>query len=222
MALLATNNPGEFAIPELGRIIRLTEWEEKDIYDTVALANTTSLDGNIVEFFLNVQAKRDVDTNLRTAGKMPARHELICMKPGVFVQPLWGNIPPTLFSQLAIYAGGLFSLEKNAKAQVSRTHLWRMQTGYGMVAYGLDVAGAATSVAPSSLGVASPAAIPPLLIPFVIQPEDDFDVEIRFEASGAATANTAGVTPVYAAAVLDADTAIKTILHGFVKSPASK
>lgn len=223
MSLLPTNDPGVFVIPELGKNVRLSEWEEKDIYDTVALPAATQLVGNEIEFFTTVEGKRDIDTNMKTGGKMPARHELIVMKPSIYVLPMWGTAIPELADQLAIYAEGLYELNKNQKPQVSRTHLWRLQSGYGFVAYGLNTSGAAATVAPSSLGVASPAAIPPLLIPFTLQPDDDFDATIKFDASRAGVENSAGAAaPTFSSRTLASATAIKAFLHGFVKSPGTK
>ena len=223
MALIPTQRPGEFIIPELGRAIQLTEWEEMDIYDTMALPAATALAGNTLTYYTGVENRRAVDTNLKTSSKMPARHELIVMKPSVFVLPMWGTAIVELADQLAFYSEGTYELNKNSKPQVSRTHMWRLQSGYGFVAYGLNVAAPGAPVAPSSLGVASPAAIPPLLIPFVIQPEDDFDVRIVFEASRAGVVNNAGAAaPVFATRTTAAAMAIKVFLHGFVKSPGSK
>ena len=60
MALSPTTEPGVFAIPELGRMIKLTEWEEMDVYDTLALPAATQLAGNTLTFFTGVENRRSV------------------------------------------------------------------------------------------------------------------------------------------------------------------
>lgn len=220
MGLMPTNEPGVFAIPEIQKLVKLTEWEEKDIYDTIAIDAATQLAGNTFELFTDVENKRDIDSNLSTGGKMPARSDLIVLKPSLYVQPMWGTAVCDLSDAVAIYHEGLYELEKNSKPQVSKTHLLRLQSGYGVVAYGLTVG--ATAVAPTSLGVASPAAIPPLLIPFTLQPEDDFKGEIAFQQSRAGAENNAGLAPTFTSYTLAQDVAIKAFLHGFVKGPATK
>jgi len=222
--LVPTANPGEFAIPALGVKIALKDWEEKDIYDTICLPGAVTLAAaGTLEFFTNVQGKRKgIDTNLRKNAATPARHELIVLKPGVFCKPKWGTSIPEMADQLAVYEEGTYRLAKNQKDQVTETHLWRMATGYGFVAYGVDLAAPGVVVAPGTLGVASPAAIPPLLVPFAIGPEDDFEVEVKYETSLAGQAVGAVAAPAFTSHTLAADTPIMSILHGFVKSPGTR
>lgn len=222
--LVPTNRPGEFAIPALGVKIALKDWEEKDLYDTIVLPGGTSLtNASKLEFFTNVQGKRKgIDTNLRKNAQTPARHELIVLKPGIFVKPKWGTAIPEMADQLSVYEEGTYLLDKNQKPQVTVTHLWRMATGYGFVAYGVDLAAPGVTVAPGSLGVASPAAIPPLLVPFAINPDDDFEVDLEFEGSLAGLAVPGVGAPAFTSHTLAANTPIMAILHGFVKSPGTR
>jgi len=219
MPLTQTNDPGKFALPELGVIIQISEWEEKDVYDTLAIDGGTQLAGETFPFFTDVEQKQRCDTNLKKGASMPSRTNLIVLKPSLRVKPLWGQAIATLEDQIAIYEEGIYYLNKNDKPQVTFTHLMRLQSGYGVVAYGLST-GAAT--APTSLGVASPAAIPPLLIPFELQPDDDFDGHLDFVASRAGAQNQAGTTPVFASHVLGVDVAVVNYLHGFVKAPGTR
>jgi len=221
MPLTPTNVPGVFLLPEIGAEIKLSEWEEMDIYDTVALPATTVLAGNVLNFFRNVGNKSGLDTNLETDGKVPGRHEVIVMKPSIFVVPQWGTAQPNLDDQIAIYGEGVYELQKNRKIQITETHLWRLQSGYGIVAYGLNPAGGTAT--PTSLGVASPAAIPPLLIPFMLAADDTFSATLTFQQSTAGVANNAGLAaPVFASFPIGNDTAIKNFLHSFVKSPGTR
>ena len=86
----------------------------------------------------------------------------------------------------------------------------------------MDLAAPGVVVAPGSLGVASPAAIPPLLVPFAIQPDDDFEVRIRYELSAAGQAVGAVAAPAFASHILAQPTAVMAVLHGFMKSPGTK
>lgn len=219
MPLQQTSDPGKFALPELGLFITISEWEEKDIFDTIAIDGGTTLSGENFPFFTDVEQKQKCDTNLKKGASMPSRTNLIVLKPSLRVKPVWGTAIATLFDQFSIYEEGVYYLNKNDKPQVTSTHLMRMQSGYGVVAYGLSTG---TAIAPTSLGVASPAAIPPLLIPFEIQPPDDFDGHLDFVASRAGTQNQAGTTPVFASHQLDLDVAIVNYLHGFVKAPGTR
>ncbi len=222
--LVPTDKPGEFAIPALGTKIALKDWEEKDIYDTIAIGGGAQLAGvvDLLEFFTNVQGKRRVDTNLRRNAATPARHEIIVLKPGIFCKPKWGTATAELADQMAIYEEGVYELVKNEKPQVTETHLWRLATGYGFVGYGIDFAAPGVVVAPGSLGVASPAAIPPLLVPFTIGPDDDFSVTVQYQASLAGVAFGAVAAPAFVSHTLAQTTAVMAVLHGFVKSPGTK
>jgi hypothetical protein len=222
--LVPTNVPGEFAIPALGAKIALKDWEEKDIYDTIAIGGGAQLvnDVDTLEFYTNVQGKRRIDTNLKKNSATPARHEIIVLKPGFFVKPKWGTATAELADQLAFYEEGVYELVKNEKPQVTESHLWRMATGYGFVAYGVDFGAPGVTVAPGSLGVASPAAIPPLLVPFTIGPEDDFAVTVRYQNSQAGVAAAAVGAPAHVSHTLAQTTACMAVLHGFVKSPGTK
>lgn len=214
--------PGAFAIPGLGKTIKLTEWSEQDIFDTWVLPATAQLQVvNELRFYTNVDGKNPIDTNLTTNSKMPARHSAIVLKVGVFVPPKWGASTPELADQMAIYQEATFELLKNRKTQVEETHLWGLATGYGFVGYGIDFGGPAVTVAPGSNGVASPSAIPPLLVPFELNDDDDFQGRLRFHASAAA-ATIAGVTAAWTSHTLAQDTPIMVALHGFVKSPATR
>ena len=221
MALIGTGKPGEFQIPELGKTINLTEWEEADIYDTVAIAAQVSLQGGTISFYTAPTGKNKADTNLRTSSKLPARHEVIVFKVGVYVCPIWGTALPQLSDVAAFYHEGALQVRKNTKAEVTYSHLLRFPSGYGLVAYGLDP-GATHNYAPVTLGIASPAAIPPLLVPWSLQADDDFDADIVFEASGAGTAYNGVAAPGWTSSDTTDVLATKLILHGFIKSPATK
>jgi len=93
--------------------------------------------------------------------------------------------------------------------------------GYGLVGYGLNP-GEVANIALQTLGIASPAAIPPLLVPWTITYDDDFDATIRFMASGAGVAFNAVGVPGYTSFTTADDIGVKLIFHGFTKSPATK
>jgi hypothetical protein len=221
--MIPTQTPGEFAIPALGKKILLSEWTEQDVYDVWAVPAATPVT-TITElsFFTNVQGKAAIDTNQRRNAQTSARHSVIVLKPGVYVLPSWGGQYADMADQIALYQMGTYELLKNNRAQIPETHMWGLATGYGFVAYGVDKAAPGVACAPGSLGVASPGAIPHLLVPFTITPDDDFEVKMRFTASRAA-ATVGGVTATWTDATLGAaDVAIMCTLHGFVKAPGTR
>lgn len=221
------NQPGVFQTPE-GRVIKLSEWDEMDVYDTIVFPGGETLQAiSEVTFFTAVQGKAKIDTNLTTNGKVPARHELLVLKAGIFVAPKWGAAHPELADQCAVYQEGTYELLKNQKPQVYEQHMWGRQTGMGFVAYGVDFAVPAVTIAPGSLGVASPAAIPPLLVPFSLAAgaggDDDFEVDLRFTASRAAIPLGAGpTTAAWTSHTLAEDTPVMAVLHGFMKAPGTR
>lgn len=221
MSLIATKEPGVFIMPELGKQINLTEWEEADIYDTAAIASGSTFQGGRIEFFTSPQGKSEADTNVRTPSKLPARHEVIVLKIGVYVPPTWGTATPPISDVSAFYHEGAIEVLKNRKAEVSKSHMLRFPSGYGLVAYGLNP-GDGINIAPQSLGVASPAAIPPLLVPWQMTHGDDFEARIEFSASGAGAQFGSSAAPTFTSHTLADDLAVKLIMHGFIKSPATK
>lgn len=225
MALLTpTGTSGEFMLAT-GQKIRLSEWDEQDLYDTWALPAGETLSAiGTVRYFTDVQGKEKIDTNLTTNGKVPAEHEMIVLKVGIFVLPKWGQDVAPLSDQLALYQEGTWEMLKNRKVQLPEQHLWGRATGYGFVAYGVDLAAPAVVVAPGSLGVASPAAIPPLLVPFTLAHNNDFEGILRFTQSRAnkSAFGAAPSTATWSSHQLAADCAVMAVLHGFMKAPGTR
>jgi len=217
------NAPGKFAVPGLGKTIDVVEWNEQDIYDTAVIPAGAVLNTvNEVRFFTQVNGKSRVQTNLTTDGKVPARHSAIILKAGIFVQPKWGTSVPELADQMGVYQEGTYELLKNRKVQIEETHMWGAATGYGFVAYGVDFAAPAVTVAPGSNGVASPAAIPPLLVPFELSSDDDFEGRVRFGTPQGLAAFGGVAAPVFASHTLAQDVPVMFVLHGFLKAPATR
>jgi len=217
------NQPGKFAIPGLGKQIDIVEWNEQDIYDTVVYPAGLQLSAAAqVNFFTQVNGKARIQTNLTTNSKVPARHSAIVLKAGVFVQPKWGTAVPELADQMAVYQEGSWDLLKNRKVQIEETHMWGAATGYGFVAYGVDFAAPAVTVAPGSNGVASPAAIPPLLVPFELSSDDDFEGHIFMRSPAGLTAVGGVAAPAFTSHTLAQDTPVMFVLHGFLRAPATR
>lgn len=222
--LQPTNRPGVFVIPALGATVTISEWTEQDIFDVWALPTTAVLGTDVsqISFFTNVQGKTTLDTNMTRNSQTPARHSVIVLRPGLFVLPAWGTAVPDMADANAVYSGGTYEMKRSKKIIVPETHLWGLGSGYGIVAYGVDKAAPSAEVAPLSLGMASPAAQPHLLVPFQIQPEDDYEALLRFPNSNAGLALPGIAAPTYAGFALNNDIAIMAILHGFMKAPGTR
>jgi hypothetical protein len=223
--LTPTEKAGEFILTATNQRIKLTEWEEQDVWDSATLPATVQLDTAVeVEFFGGNQGnggKKTVrDTNVTKPNQLTSYNTLICLRPFMHIENTWGTSAAPLIDVQGILAGGFLAYNKNQKPIVTGSHAYRFASGYGLVAYGLDTD--AGSVAPGGSGIAGTAAQSPLLIPFQLIDTDQFDARLTFPGSRSGVSIGGVEASDWVAYTLATDVSIMVAMHGFVKRPATQ
>lgn len=203
--------PGVFQVSGTNKVLRLVEWREDNVYDTVNVQSgtTSTTAGTELEFFDSLASKKKRDTNLTKQHALPAGWELIVMKLGVYAHITTGNTECTGADLKKIYENAALS------AQINDTVIadgWALgyQVGIGM--YGSDGASGAAVIAP---GTPSIGAAPTLLVPQEINDGHDIRAKLRFDGFGWATST-------FAAPSLSVGTTVKFVFRGYLKRPLSK
>jgi hypothetical protein len=210
-AIRPTGQAGEFAIPGIGKTIKLVQWREGDIYDTVLLATAAGAvtAGSEFQLFRDIQGKDKQHTNLKTPRRLPSDSELIVSRIGLHINQAIANIAISDLDVIKIAHNLVFSF-KVGERLVAEGPVLTFQSGYG-------VTGSTTrnNTGVVTVGVASAAAAPQLLVAQPIDDSKDLDAVFRFPpATWLTTAGLAAAVP-----SLDSAAAASCYLHGFIKRP---
>ena len=166
---------GTFFIPALDKKIKIVEWHEGDVYDTVAIPAGAVAAGTNFQFFNNIQNKDPIDTNITTPNKIGAGDEMIVNRIGMYVHNAVGQIIPTPTTMKQVYECGYAEFKINRKL-VAEGWLMAFPSGYGL-------AGNTTEANQGivSNGVASTAAAMTLARPQLITTDHDLFGMLRFQ-----------------------------------------
>lgn len=208
----AGKEAGTLYIPALGKAIKLVEWREDDFFDSVSTgavnAGSTPTAGTSLEFFRDLANKNLQHTNLRTPRRIPAGSEFIMSRIGILPAQAQGNVV-YLPSDIVKAAYGVTLTFKINDRLVSEGPLFKYQSGYGVTGSTTEnAAGLAT------IGVASAAAAPNLMVAQPIMDDDDLVATVDFRAASWLTG--------YAQPTFSAGLTITLALHGFIKKPQGK
>jgi hypothetical protein len=228
MAVLrATDETGVYEIEGLGTRIRLLEWRAGSFYDTVQFASdgVTAQTQSQQYLFQNLQNKSRVFTNLdNNAGRIPALNELITNRVGAHVLQGFGNIVTSDADIIKFAHAAYVRFAVNQSRLVVDAPLYTLQSGYGVTG---STTRNATGIA--TIGVASAAAAPQLLVAQPIGPNDSIsgsDSYIAIQANnwsqsgsisgGSAIIPQPNVLPTFATSVF-----LTLFLDGLIKKPAT-
>lgn len=190
------------------KIVKLVEWREDYVYDTVDFLVGVQALGAQVIFFQNVQNKQRVDCNITTPRKLQAGAEMVLNQIGVMP------------CHNAVHSAANVAAIDTAWA-IERLH-YNLQINGISVAQGpvhnfppgLGVTGSALAGGVLTNGVASPAAVPRLLVPQTITEKDN-------TIEGFLTHDTAAWAT-YVTATLTQSLAVRNVLRGYMTSAVGK
>jgi hypothetical protein len=217
--------PGEFRVTtaEGSKTVKLVEWREDYVYDTIEVAAGAAALGQQYLFFVSTTGpagapKLKCDTNIRTARRLSSGQEMILNQIGVGVQHnRWtAGIATSEVSNVdACWAIERlhYILEIN-QITMAEGPVGAFPPGWGCV--GVADLGVGAGAGFVNNGVASPAAVPRLLVPQNIYSENDI--------SGTLTHHAAGwtVTGYTAPAIGIGGMSIKNTLRGYIKTAVGK
>jgi hypothetical protein len=229
MAVLrATDETGVYEIEGLGTRIRLLEWRAGSFYDTIQFASngvTAQQQGQQL-LFQNLTNKTRQFTNLdNNAGRIPALNELITNRVGAHILQAFGDTVISDSDIIKLAHSAYLRFAVNQSRLVADAPLYTFQSGFG-------VTGSTTrnNTGIATVGVASAAAAPQLLVAQPIGPNDSSsgsDSYIALFANNWASTTVQGATPsatVPAANVLptfDTSMFVTIFLDGLIKKPAT-
>jgi len=225
MAVLrATNQTGVYEIEGLGTKIRLLEWRAGAFYDTVQFASNgvdAQPAGTQQYLFQNLQNKNRQFSNLdNNAGRLPALNELITNRVGAHVLQAFGNQLITDSDIIKFAHAAYMRVSVNQTRMIFDAPLYTAQSGYG-------VTGVTTrnNTGVVTIGVASAAAAPQLLVAQPIGPNDSIgtDSYIVLYNNNWATAGGSPnpILPPVVMPTFDTSVFCTVFLDGLVKKPAT-
>lgn len=200
---------GELRIPSLGRSIRLVEWREDDFFDTEQFAAVTPTAGSSLEFFRDLSDKNIQHTNLKTPRRIPAGSEFILTRIGLVPHQALANTLVTDDDIIKMSYACSLRFQINDRL-ISEGPMFKYQSGYGVTG---STTRNATGVV--TLGVASAAAAPNLLVAQSVK--DDDDLNATLDVKDNAWINGGSTMP-----TLTTRAAVSLMLHGLIKKPQGK
>lgn len=225
MALRAVRGqPGTYVIPELGKAYILTESYEGDKYDTVEVWSPVGAvvagqipAGSAFQFFQNPQNKREIDTNLRTPGRLPIAEGMVLHRVGLMVHLAGGNITPIGADIKKVLEDAYFHFDVNNKT-IAEGPALAFPSGMGLTGMTQEA-----NQCVISNGVASSAAAMTLIRPQDLTgKEHEIFGEITYQARiWLASAQYTGAFVGNQIPTLFNPILVKCLLHGLVKAKAT-
>lgn len=190
--------PGQVYNPATGKVSKINEVFEDDIYDTIETDTGAITAGTEYLFFNSMANKKFQHANTTTAARIPSHHKLKLTRVGAHVRQVNNNADVPYADSARIYEQ--FALEfKLGQRLVTRRPLVTYQSGYGMSGGGV------------SLGMPSHAAAPRLAETQDVDDETDLNAKAFYGGTGW-TSSTTGPS-------LSARALITLFLHGMIAKP---
>jgi len=168
-----------FKDPVTGETVRQVDIKNKfegAIWDTIAIPAGLMGAGTNFNFFRDVTNKELIDTNMSSSRRLLSGTRLEVHYIGLYIPQAAGNTVARLDDAKKISDAGLCDIKLN-RLQIAEKPAFMLPTGYGLVGYS-----SRTDTENFTLGVPSTAAIRRLLVPQVIESEQDINAVLRFDA----------------------------------------
>lgn len=205
--------PGLFSIRTAKgeQYMKLVEWTESQVYDTIQIAAALLTGGQEWQYFQNLQNKLKVDCNLATPRRLTSGTEMILNQIGIMPGHNYSNFTESAPIDFAAACERLHYQLRLNNTLIVQGPVHCFPSGFGVVG--------STTVATTGYltnGVASPAAVPRLLVPQNVTADNDISATLTHSAApwivGAGyTAPTFG-QPMF----------IKNTLRGYIKTSVGK
>jgi len=168
--------PGEFNIPGVGtREIR--NWKEDVVYDNIELPVSIS-SGNNYEFFTNVVVgKSFLETNLDQSNRLPEGYEMEVRKMGLMLPP---SISLDDAKDITENSYIEFITGRNNVRRKGPTWMWPCDGMGTVISHSTDYQTSVEIKNCTQIGVPSPSAVPPLLLPINLTHKLNFKMLLTF------------------------------------------
>jgi hypothetical protein len=214
--------PGLFRDPDTQQIFNIRDFREGDKYDTVAIPATVLpiSFGTELVFFLNIQNKRDLDTNLKTQRKLSAGESMVLDRIGLYPRSAVGDSVALPRDIKKIFEDSFFRLKVNDILQDEGPAI-KFPSGYGL--YGQTTE---TDAGVISVGVPATASASRLAKKQLLNQNHELDGVLRFDQRTWLGGANDGLGPVIGAGVatpvLEGNLLITCFLHGLIRSAVTK
>jgi hypothetical protein len=179
---------GMFILPD-GREIKIADTRYGTVIDTVALPAGSIVAGTELTFFQDVNNKRDIDSSIRSPGRVPSGTELVLDSVGLYVLSAFGNMLATPSDIKRAIDGAYlrFTINGIVQAEGPAVHF---HSGIGFA--GNTVEGGQGIV---SIGVPATGSVRLLDIPQLITKDHDIRATLRWDDRLWAGTGAGGVFP---------------------------
>lgn len=198
--------PGEFLVPELGRVIRITDVRQDDFYDTVAIPAALFTAGTQYKPFDSISGKGKQNCNVTTARRIPGRNRFNLLRVGFVLRQAAGATLALAADLIRTYEAGALKFSINTRL-VTEGPFIKYQSGYGITGQSTE-----NAVSLITLGTASQVAAPKFIAAQPINDEDDLDCELNFPGTASWDSNVAMPTTT-------ARMHASVFLHGIIEKP---
>ena len=222
--------PGLFRDPsDPNTIVNIRDFREGDKYDTICIPTGAQAAGTEFNFFQNLQAKREIDCNLRTPSKLSAGESMVMDRIGLHVRLGTGLSFPAPQDVKAILENAFYRLKINDILQDEGPAI-KFPSGYGL--YGQTTESGQGIV---TNGVPASASTSRLVKKQLLNQNHELFGNLRFQARSWLTSAVGGTAPFTAGDELvtivvqtnettptNCGVLITNYLHGLIRAAVSK
>jgi hypothetical protein len=214
--------PGLFR-DEAGQVVNIRDFRESDKWDDVVIPSGLAITpGSALEFFSNLQGKKNVDTNIKTQRKLSAGESMVLDRIGLYFRLAVGNTIVFPRDIKKVVENTYYRLTINDILQDEGPSI-KFPSGYGM--YGNTTENDAGVV---SIGVPATASAARLVKKQLLNQNHEISGVMSFDsrtwltgtAGGTGGSELGGIT--YVDPTLDNPVIITNYLHGLIRAAVTK
>lgn len=206
--------PGLFRDTDTDNIVNIRDFREGDKYDTVLIEAAVITPGTMFEFFLNIQQKRSVDTNLKTSRKLSAGESMVMDRIGLYFRLATGNTVTFPRDVKKVVENAFYRLEINGILQDEGPAI-KFPSGYGL--YGQTTE---TDTGIVSVGVPATASAARLAKKQLLNQNHELDGQLDFNQRQWLL--TAGLLAAEVNPEIEQNMLVTNYLHGLIRAAVTK
>jgi len=212
--------PGLFRDTDSGQVVNIRDFRESDKYDSIVIPAGEQIGtGTEIEFFADLQGKRETDSNLKTQRKLSAGESMVLDRIGLYFRLSVGNAITSGRDIFKVVENSYYRLKINDILQDEGPAV-KFPSGYGM--YGNTTENNLSIV---SVGVPATASAARLIKKQMLNQNHELQGLLRFDSrSWMGAPNPAGFANVVNVVqpTLDTDLVITNYLHGLIRAAVTK
>ena len=214
--------PGLFR-DEAGQVVNIRDFRESDKWDSVLFPSVEAITaGASVEFFANLQGKKNVDTNIKTQRKLSAGESMVLDRIGLYFRLAIGNEITLPRDVKKVVENTYYRLTINDILQDEGPSI-KFPSGYGM--YGSTTENDAGIV---SIGVPATASAARLVKKQLLNQNHEISGVMSFDSrtwlsgtpGGTGGSELGGMT--YVNPSLESNVLVTNYLHGLIRAAVTK